>query len=65
VSLRAFHLLFITLSVILTAFFATWALGQYSAAHDASYVVVAAGSLAAGLGLVLYGAQFQRKTRNL
>jgi len=64
-SLRAFHLLFITLSVILTAFFAAWAAGQYSAVHDVSYVIAAVGSLAAGLGLVLYGARFQRKTRNL
>jgi hypothetical protein len=64
-SLRAFHLLFITLSVILTAFFAAWAFGQYSAARDTTYVVVAVGSLAAGFGLVLYGTKFQRKTRNL
>jgi len=64
-SLRAFHLLFITLSVILTAFFAAWAAGQYSAVHNASYILVAAASLAAGFGLVLYGARFQRKTRNL
>ena len=64
-SLRAFHLLFITLSVILTAFFAAWAAGQYSSARDASYAVAAVGSLAAGFGLVLYGARFQRKTRHL
>jgi len=64
-SLKAFHLLFITLSVILTAFFAAWAAARYSAARDITYAVVAAGSLAAGLGLVLYGARFQRKTRNL
>jgi hypothetical protein len=64
-SLKAFHLLFITLSVILTAFFAAWAIGQYSAARDITYAVVAGGSLAAGLGLVLYVTKFQRKTRNL
>jgi hypothetical protein len=28
-SLRAFHLLFIVMSVILTAFFAAWAFGEY------------------------------------
>ena len=29
-SLRAFHLLFIALSVVLAAFFAAWAAGQYA-----------------------------------
>jgi ABC-type Mn2+/Zn2+ transport system permease subunit len=64
-SLRAFHLLFIALSVILTAFFAAWAAGQYRAGRDASYALVAAGSLATGVGLVIYGAKFQSKTRHL
>jgi hypothetical protein len=64
-SLRAFHLLFIALSVILTAFFAAWAAGQYRAAHGVTYALVAVGSLAAGVALVVYGTKFQRKTRNL
>jgi ABC-type Mn2+/Zn2+ transport system permease subunit len=64
-SLRAFHLLFIALSVILTAFFAAWAAGQYRAAQGAAYALVAVASLATGVGLVIYGAKFQRKTRHL
>jgi hypothetical protein len=32
-SLRAFHLLFIALSVILAAFFGAWSIGQYRAAE--------------------------------
>jgi ABC-type Mn2+/Zn2+ transport system permease subunit len=64
-SLRAFHLLFIALSVILTAFFAAWAAGQYRAAQDVTYAVAAAGSLAAGIGLAVYATRFQRKTRRL
>jgi hypothetical protein len=64
-SLRAFHLLFIALSVILTAFFAAWAAGQYQVAHEVSYVVAGVASLASGVGLAIYGAAFQRKTRNL
>jgi hypothetical protein len=64
-SLRAFHLLFIALSVILTAFFAAWAAGQYRIEHDSGYIVAAAVSLAAGAGLAVYGAAFQRKTRQM
>ena len=64
-SLRMFHLLFIALSVVLTAFFAAWAIGQYRAAHDVGYAITAVVSLASGIGLVVYGAAFQRKTRKL
>jgi hypothetical protein len=64
-SLRVFHLLFVALSVILTAFFAAWAAGQYRVDHQAGYVVAAAAALAAGAGLAVYGAAFQRKTRRM
>jgi len=64
-SLRAFHLFFITLSVVLTAFFAAWAAGQYQRTREVSYVVTAVASLTSGVGLVIYGAAFQRKTRKL
>jgi ABC-type Mn2+/Zn2+ transport system permease subunit len=64
-SLRAFHLLFIALSVVLTAFFSAWAGVQYRVFQDAAYAVTGVASLAAGIGLVIYGAKFQRKTRHL
>jgi hypothetical protein len=64
-SLRTFHLVFISLSVILAAFFAAWAGGQYRLEHQGIYAVTAAGSLLIGGGLAWYGAAFQRKTRNL
>jgi hypothetical protein len=64
-SLRAFHLFFIAVSVILTAFFAAWAAGQYQTRHEIGYALAGAGSLASGVGLAVYGAAFQRKTRRL
>ena len=64
-SLRQFHLFFIAVSVILTAFFAAWAAGQYRVAQETGYVVAAAASLAAGAALAVYGAAFQRKTRRM
>ena len=63
--LRSFHLFFIVVSVILTAFVAAWAAGQYQTSHDSSYVVASVASLASGVGLVIYGAAFQRKTKQL
>src|SRR5262249_51476217 len=64
-SLRAFHLFSIALSVVLAAFFAAWAASQYRAEHALGYAVAAVAALLAGGGLVFYGAAFQRKTRHL
>ena len=64
-SLRAFHLLFIALSVVLAAFFAAWAFGEYRSQQDLSYAATAVASLGAGIGLAVYGAAFQRKTKSL
>jgi FlaG/FlaF family flagellin (archaellin) len=64
-SLRAFHLLFIAMSVVLAAFMAAWAVGQYQTAHHIGYVFACVGSLATAAGLAVYGAAFQRKTKGL
>jgi membrane protease YdiL (CAAX protease family) len=64
-SLRAFHLVFIALSVVLAAFFAAWASGQYRLEHEPLYAFTSVMALAAGAGLAVYGTKFQRKTRNL
>ncbi|MGB7220447.1 MAG: hypothetical protein WBD07_16735 [Vicinamibacterales bacterium] len=64
-SLKAFHLLFIGLSILLTVFFAVWATGQYSVEQGIGYLVTAAVSLVATGALVTYGAAFRRKTRGM
>jgi hypothetical protein len=64
-SLRAFHLFFISLSAVMAAFCCAWAFSQFRSAHEAGY---AAGALVSALsvaGLAVYGAAFQRRTRNL
>ena len=64
-SLRAFHLVFIGVSVMLAAFVAAWAGAQYQEVHALSYALTAVGALASGVGLGFYGAAFQRKTKDL
>ncbi len=64
-SLRAFHLLFIAFSVVLAAFCAAWAVGQYRLEHEVVYALTSAGSIGLGGALAWYGTSFQRKTRNL
>jgi hypothetical protein len=63
--LRAFHLFFICLSVILAVFSAAWAVGQYRLDHEAIYAVTTVGAVAFAVGLMWYATAFQRKTRNL
>ena len=64
-SLRAFHLFFIAISTILAAFVAAWAAQQYQATNAVSYAAASAAALASGIGMAIYGAMFQRKTRRL
>jgi hypothetical protein len=64
-SLRMFHMVFIGVAVVLAAFEAAWAVQQYQAAHALGYAMTAAASLAAGGGLIAYGAKFQRRTKLL
>ena len=64
-SLRTFHLVFISVSVMLAAFVAAWAGQQYRELHAVTYVVTAVAALATGAGLACYGAAFQRKMKRL
>jgi hypothetical protein len=64
-SLRAFHLFFIALSVVLAAFVAAWATSEYRARHELAYAIGALASIVAAGGLIAYGAAFQRKTKHL
>lgn len=64
-SLRSFHLFFIAVSVLLAAFVAAWATGQYRLEHQSIDILWGCGAVVFGGGLVTYGTAFQRKTRNL
>jgi hypothetical protein len=64
-SLRAFHLLFIAISIVLAAFVAAWAMGQYRAVHEVGYLGAVAASLTAAGALAMYAAAFRRKTRGM
>ena len=53
-SLRAFHLLFIGLCVVLAAFMAAWAAGQYQLEANPGYLATALASILTGGGLTVY-----------
>jgi predicted membrane protein len=64
-SLRAFHLLFIALSVMLAIFCAAWCVEQYQVTPELTYAAAGVLALATAGALVVYGVAFQRKTRSL
>jgi len=64
-SLKAFHIFFISLS-ILTAFgFASWLINGYSEDENVGQLVGAVLSIFAGAGLIVYGVRFLRKLKNV
>jgi hypothetical protein len=64
-SLRAFHLLFIALSIVLAAFLGAWAIGQYQSDGSAGYLITSVAAIASAAALAMYASAFQRKTRGL
>ena len=64
-SLRAFHLFFISMSVVLAAFVAAWAGQQFAADRTVTSALTAVAALATGAGLAFYGAAFQKKMRRI
>ena len=63
-SLKAFHIIFITLSVALCLLFGVYA--GYQALTQSSLLMVLAGlvSIGCGVGLVFYGTRFLRKLKS-
>ncbi len=57
-SLKAFHLFFITISTLLCVWVGTWAIRQGRGALAALF-------LAVGVALVVYGVRFWRKLKEL
>ena len=64
-SLRSFHLFFISLSAVMTAFCSAWSFSQWETGHQLVYGAGALASAASVAGLAVYGVTFQRKTRDL
>ena len=63
--LRAFHLFFIAVAVVLSAFCAAWAASEYQTARQLSVALFGITATATVLGLIAYAVAFQRKTRSL
>lgn len=62
-SLKAFHVIFISAAVLLAVWLGFWAWDQREA--GGSWIALALGSFAAAAGLVVYEVWFLRKTRKV
>ena len=60
-SLKAFHVVFVSLSSLLAFGFAGWSYHYSSAREDSGYLLLALASLACGAALIAYGFWFWRK----
>ena len=63
VSLKEFHLVFITVSIFLALGFAYWGFAQYNQLGGGVYIGASILSFIAALGLVIYEIRFIRKTK--
>jgi len=64
VSLRAFHLLFIAASTLLAFGLGGWCVHASRSAGAGNYLALGIASFVCGIGLIVYGAWFQRKIRS-
>ncbi len=60
-SLKAFHIVFVTVSAVLCVGFGVWAIRNYQAHGDTLSVAAGIGSLAGAVVLVVYGRWFLKK----
>ncbi|MFO1460051.1 MAG: hypothetical protein U1G08_11650 [Verrucomicrobiota bacterium] len=64
-SLKAFHVVFVSVCILLTLVVSSWCFGNYSdggTAHDLAWGIV---SLVFGAGLAAYGKIFLKKFKNI
>ena len=64
-SLKAFHLLFVTASVILAFGFGAWGIEAYSERGEGGTLLMALLSLLFGAGLVVYGVRVRTKLKGM
>ena len=64
-SLKAFHIVFITASILLAFGFAAWSLVAYRDQGGLSYLAYGIGSTLCGAGLIAYEVYVLKKLKNI
>ncbi len=64
-SLKAFHIFFIAVSILLTLGFSILGIYVFVTEQQYTYLIMGIGSLASGVALIIYGVQFVKKLKNI
>ncbi|MBA4150187.1 MAG: hypothetical protein H0X66_18925 [Verrucomicrobia bacterium] len=64
-SLKAFHIIFVTACTLLAFGFGAWALHSYSTTKATLDLVMAIVALVCGVGMIWYGRYFLKKLKNI
>jgi len=64
-SLRAFHIVFIIVSIALSLVVAAWGLREFAGGGGTSALLVGVAAALTGIALVVYGLRFFRKLQEL
>ncbi len=64
-SLKAFHIFFVAISILLAFGFAAWAVMSYASGGGAGLLLAAGLAVAAAVGLIIYGIRFLRKLKHV
>ena len=64
-SLKAFHIVFVTLSMLLSVGFGIWSLVQYRQTSTAGMLAMGVGGLIVAVFLIVYGVWFLRKLKHV
>lgn len=62
-SLKAFHIFFVTISTILAIGFGLWAIREFTINHETVSLIFGSASLLGAVALVIYGRWFLRKLK--
>ncbi len=64
-SLKAFHIVFVTVSSLLSFGFGAWSVNQYLTSGGTASLVYGIISLLAGIALIIYGVIFLKKLKHI
>jgi hypothetical protein len=64
-SLKAFHIVFIAVSVLMCFGFGMWLLDGYGKEENVGQLIEGITALLAGAGLIMYGVRFLRKLKHV
>ena len=64
-SLRAFHIVFVVVTIVLSLYVALWGIREYTAERSATALILGVLFLAMAVGLMIYGKKAAAKLRDL